>query len=99
MHIFADELTGGLYCPPGSMIPDECWPLEPSMPSGGSVTRIPALYEPPGFYLRCPLRGQGHGYVTDPMKNLYRFKTLLVSIPSPDGSCKPVKFEVRLKPR
>ena len=96
-HMVAKEIIGGFYCPPGSLIPDECWPIEPSMPSGGSVTGI-IIVDPPWFYFACPYRALGHAYVRDLMGNLYKSKTLLVSAPSPEGGCDFVKFEIRVKP-
>ena len=96
-HMVATEITSGFYCPPGSIIPDECWPLDPSLPSGGSVTGV-IIVDPPWFYFACPYRALGRAYVTDPMGNLYRFTALLVSVPSPDGGCEFAKYELSVKP-
>ena len=97
-HMVATEIISGFYCPPGSIIPDECWLIDPSLPSGGSVTGI-IIIDPPWFYFACPYRALGRAYVRDPMGNLYRLKTLLVSVPSPDDGCRMVKFEITAKPK
>lgn len=79
------------------MIPDECWPLDLSLPSGGSVTGLITV-DPPWFYGSCPYIVHARAYVTDPMGNLYKVMVSLVSIPSPEGGCKFVKYEVKVKP-
>ena len=97
MHMITQELTGGFFCPPGSMSQDECWPLDLSLPSHGSVTGLITV-DPPWFFGSCPYRVQATGYVTDPMGEPYKVMVLLVSVPSPDGGCRFVKYEVTAKP-
>jgi len=97
-HLVFNEITDGFYCPPGSLIPDECWPVDLSLPSGGSATGVPPIVDPPLYQFFCPYRVYAYAYVTDPMGDLYKFKALLVSVPSPDGECRLVKFSVKVKP-
>lgn len=96
-HMIVNEITSGLYCPPGSMYPNECWPVDLSLPSGGSVTGI-VVFDPPWFYYSCPYRARATAYVTDPMGDLYKVTVSLIMVPSPDGGCDIVKYEVKLKP-
>jgi hypothetical protein len=98
MHMITQELTSGFYCPPESMIPDECWPLDLELPTHGSVTGLITV-DPPWFYLSCPYRVQASGYVTDPMGDCYKMMVAGVNVPSPEGGCKMVKFEITVKPQ
>ena len=95
--MIVNEITSGLYCPPGSMYPNECWPVDLSLPSGGSVTGI-VVFDPPWFYYSCPYRARATAYVTNPMGDLYKITVSLIMVPSPDGGCDFVKYEVKLKP-
>ena len=95
MHMITQELTSGFYCPPPGS--NECWPLDLSLPSHGSVTGLITL-DPPMFFGSCPYRVQATAYVTDPMGDIYKVLVLLVSVPSPEDDCQLVKYEVTAKP-
>lgn len=100
-HWIAREFTSGVYCPPGWSDLEDCLPIDLSLPSHltvvGSITILP---DPSGFWFSpmCPFTAQASFYVTDAMGDLYKVMGSIITVKSPEGECRFVKYEIKVKP-